>query len=126
MFFNSYYFIFFFLPITVLIFHFSSKLSLKLPNIVLAIASIVFYAFLSVEHLPLLLVSILFNYKIGHEISKNRYNKKKIFLVIGGSINLLLIFYYKYFFFYDLIKPNSWTNLKDISFPLGISFYTFT
>ncbi|WP_346353519.1 MBOAT family O-acyltransferase [Azotosporobacter soli] len=74
----------------------------------------------------LLLLSILFNYKIGEILSRT---KNKNVLLVGISIDLLLLGYYKYIKFF-LISFNSLCEtsmpVPEVVLPLGISFFTFT
>ena len=106
-------FIFIFLPITILVFHFLkyfSKRSLAIDFLILA--SLFFYSFNSLDNLPILICSLLFNYFIAKKISKFNLNLdvglKKALFIMGISINIIFLSYYKYF---DVL-------------PLGISFFT--
>ena len=131
MLFNSYSFIFIFLPLTFLIYfslnsrglHFYSKTFI-------AFASLVFYSWWNIIYLPLLLLSITFNFTIGIMLSnKTEKNyKKKLLLVLGIITNLLLLGYFKYMDFF-IENYNSITDsnfpLLEITLPLAISFFTF-
>ena len=81
--FNSYIFILFFLPITLLGYFFANKYSEKLGKYWLIAASLVFYAYAGVKYLGFLIFSIVFNYLIVLAINKtkketaNSKNKKK-------------------------------------------------
>ncbi|MFM2060724.1 MAG: hypothetical protein RLZZ507_394 [Cyanobacteriota bacterium] len=132
MLFNSYPFIFCFLPITILGFFAINTWRLtKLSRFFLLIASLVFYSFWSLVYLPLLLLSILINYQFSKLISKSILGSKraKIFLVLGVWFNLVILGYYKYANFFiniiDQVISINW-SIPTIIFPLGISFYTFT
>ncbi|MBO3457617.1 MBOAT family protein [Aetokthonos hydrillicola Thurmond2011] len=132
MLFNSYAFIFCFLPLTLLIFFNLSKFHLtKLSIVWLVITSLIFYSQWSISYLPLLLISILFNYQISHFIAsaQSKSQRAKILLTIGILFNLGLLGYYKYAgFLIDTIQRithNSW-SVPTIVLPIGISFYTFT
>ncbi|GAX42410.1 alginate O-acetylation protein / membrane bound O-acyl transferase, MBOAT [Tolypothrix sp. NIES-4075] len=132
MLFNSYAFIFVFLPITLILFFSLASLRLTRGSLaVLTLASLVFYAYWSWVYLPLLLISIVFNYLIGKRISKADRGSKlsQILLLVGIGVNLALLGYYKYAgFFISSINHFSHSNspIPDIILPLGISFYTFT
>ncbi|HOP41495.1 MAG TPA: MBOAT family protein, partial [Geobacteraceae bacterium] len=66
MLFNSYEFIFLFLPITLVVFFFLNRIRLTIAaNAWLLFASLFFYSWWNVKYLPLILGSILFNYTIG-------------------------------------------------------------
>ncbi|MBE9225979.1 MBOAT family protein [Phormidium sp. LEGE 05292] len=131
MLFNSYSFIFGFLPITLIVFFTLTKFRLiSIARTWLLIASLVFYANWNVSYLPLLLISISCNYLIGKYIEQAQPNieKAKLFLWLGICFNLALLGYYKYANFFiknlsELIHTN-W-QITGIILPLGISFYTF-
>ena len=126
MLFNTHFFIFIFLPLSLIVFHTLSKLKLHhLKFEFLIIASLFFYSWWSPKYLFLLLGSISANYILGKWILKKRNNFK---LVIGIFFNLIVIGYYKYTnFFIENINLIFETNhiLETIILPLGISFFTF-
>lgn len=132
MLFNSYVFIFVFLPITLILFFGLAKFKLlKLATICLTISSFIFYGYWNITYLPLLLISIVFNHQTGKAIehSQPEGKKAKILLWGGIAVNLAIIGYYKYANFFlssinGIIHTN--LNLPTIILPLGISFYTFT
>ncbi len=71
MLFNSYGFIFVFLPIVFFIYFFLNyKKQTKISKAFLAIASIFFYSWWNIIYLPLILVSMIFNYKLGNILAK--------------------------------------------------------
>lgn len=127
MLFNSYEFIFLFLPITLLLFFcLLKKQEFKLATFFLVIASLVFYAQWNVYYLPLLVSSILFNYVMGKNIEKTKTRK---LLILGIIVNLSLLGYFKYTgFLLESINVFFETDLSipRIILPLGISFFTFT
>lgn len=131
MLFNSYAFIFGFLPITLIVFFTLTKFRLiAIARTWLLIASLVFYANWNISYLPLLLISISCNYLIGKciEQAQPNFEKAKLFLWLGICFNLGLLGYYKYANFFikslsELINTN-W-QITGIILPLGISFYTF-
>ena len=132
MLFNSYPFIFVFLPITLIVFFGLVRFRLtRVATASLFIASLAFYAYWDIHYLPLMLISMGFNYFIGRSIEETPLGSKKantlLWTGIGG--NLALLCYYKYANFFlsslDAIAGTDWT-LPNIILPLGISFYTFT
>ncbi len=132
MLFNSYAFIFCFLPITLIGFFGLIRLHfIKAAQAWLVIASLVFYSYWSIAYLPLLLISITINYQIGKLITKSVLDSKqaKILLWLGVYFNLALLGYYKYANFFitsvEQILGTNW-SIPQIILPLGISFYTFT
>ena len=133
MLFNSYIFIFIFLPLTLLGFYLiGSKGYYRLALAWLVACSLFFYAWWNPYYLGLILCSILFNYSIGKEIDVRGRSQKKIprtlFLVIGITFNLGLLGYFKYTnFFIDTIDHvfHAHFYISHIVLPLAISFFTF-
>lgn len=129
MLFNSYEFIFLFLPVTFLGYFTIAKLLKKDFAILwLVLASLFFYGWWDYKYVPLLLFSISFNYIVGKKIENVKH--KKSWLIFGLTINILLLGYYKYTDFFlnsinQLLNTN-YFNLHHIILPLGISFFTFT
>lgn len=131
MLFNSYAFIFIFLPIVFSAFFSFAKFRItKVATASLVLASLFFYAYWEVAYLPLLLLSILFNFQIGRQIERNLPgNKARLIFIIGVTTDLLLLGYFKYAnFFVDSLNTVFHTGwlIQHIALPLGISFFTFT
>ncbi len=126
MLFNSYAFIFVFLPITLILFHASkSNSNIHLPKVIILLGSLFFYAWWNPYHLYLISSSIIINYYIGGTLSKN---KSKIIYALGILFNVGLLAYYKYFnFFIDNINSvlEHPISIDQIVLPLAISFFTF-
>jgi len=133
MLFNSFEFIFIFLPVTIYVFFVLGKYNQQVAAAWLGAASLFFYAWWNPLYVSLLLISISFNYFIGLSIVRT-YSLKKIrisnlFLFLGIATNLLLLGYFKYFnFFVGSINSSFGFNyqINAILLPLGISFFTFT
>lgn len=142
MLFNSFAFLFGYLPIVLagyfLLDRLTSSASLRLaPAVWLALASLFFYAWWDVRYLPLLLASICVNYGAGRLIGARAGAARKRVLVAALALNLGLLAYYKYAnFFIDSVNAVAvaagagagslpWSGL-DIILPIGISFFTFT
>jgi alginate O-acetyltransferase complex protein AlgI len=130
MLFNSYPFIFLFLP-AVLFGYFALGRSGDLaPVIWLALASLTFYAFSGWQFVPLLAASIAFNFTVGYLLieKKLRPPQRQAALVagVGGDLLLLGIFKYAGFFAANLGALFSTSITVKILLPVGISFYTFT
>jgi alginate O-acetyltransferase complex protein AlgI len=129
MLFNSYIFIFFFLPVTLLGFWFITKNGGRRTAIAwLVTASLFFYGYWDPRYLFLLLSSILVNYAIGITLGSLKNISKKVLLIFGIVFNLSLIFYFKYAnFFVDSLNDAAGTtyHLQTIILPLAISFFTF-
>jgi len=133
MLFNSYSFLFLFLPVVLLVFFRLGQYRRQLAAFWLFVASLFFYAWWNPAYVGLLLASILFNYAIGQALVRERAREcsgiKKLILVFGLALDLGLLAYYKYANFFvsssnDLLGSN-W-HLDPIILPLGISFFTFT
>lgn len=126
MLFNSYIFIFVFLPIVLLGFHLIGKRGHhRIAISWLVGASLFFYGWWNPAYLGLMLSSIIFNYAVGVSLGGK---PSKLILIFGVSINLALIGYFKYvnFFVNNLnVAINTNINLEQIILPLAISFFTF-
>ena len=138
MLFNSYEFIFIFLPITFFIyFYLNSKRLIIASKGFLVFSSLFFYSWWNVAYLPLILVSMLFNYVIGNTLSQsneeqkkglNKTFSKKSILIFGIVANVSLLGYFKYadFFIENFnLVTNSNIELLHLLLPLAISFFTF-
>lgn len=133
MLFNSYVFIFVFLPVSLIVYFLLNKFKLTIASkIWLVLSSFIFYGWWKAIYLPLIIGSILVNYFIGTFLLKHIEGKKlskKHILTLGVCINLLVLGYFKYtnFFITNLnYLTGSNISLKHIILPLGISFFTFT
>jgi D-alanyl-lipoteichoic acid acyltransferase DltB (MBOAT superfamily) len=137
MLFNSYEFIFLFLPITFGIYFWLNKKRLtQASKAWMVFASLFFYSWWNIIYLPLILGSILFNFTIGSTITKlsgtepsKKGISRKTILAFGIISNILLLGYFKYMDFF-IRNTNALTgthlDLMHIVLPLGISFFTFT
>ncbi len=123
--FSSMIFLWLFLPL-LLFFYFISKSRFR--NIILLVASLIFYAWGEPKYIFLMLASIFVNYVIG--LILDRYRKyDKFVLIVAILLNLGILGYFKYFnFFIDFINKIfgfSSIGFREIILPIGISFYTF-
>lgn len=131
MLFNSFEFIFVFLPIALLGFAITSHLSPRLSSGWLALCSLAFYAYWNVGFLGLLIASIAMNSGFGHAISlAPKTVRKNWWLAIGVTANICLLAYFKYLepslaFLHQHALISTEFDL-NIILPLGISFFTFT
>lgn len=134
MLFNSYEFIFAFLPITFFVyFHLNSKRLTIASKGFLVFSSLYFYSWWNIAYLPLILASMLFNYIIGNSLNKKDEENKKSFskksiLIFGIVANVLLLGYFKYADFFienfNLLSSSN-VNFLYLLLPLAISFFTF-
>lgn len=133
MLFNSFEFLLF-LP-TVFIFYWLAKKSHQWQNIIVIVASYIFYAWWNWRFCFLLLFTSLMTYFIGLRIERNSRNRKKQKYLSAFNIivNIGILGVFKYFNFFtesfvDLfatfgIHIDSFT--LQLILPVGISFYTF-
>lgn len=132
MLFNSYLFIFIFLPITFVGAFCIGARSPRLAIVWLGAASLVFYGLWNWGFVLLLLASILTNYGFGRWLEAIRKaNGSGLNKVLAGGIlvNLLCLGYFKYcnFFIGSFVELFGGQFLPfNIILPLGISFFTFT
>jgi D-alanyl-lipoteichoic acid acyltransferase DltB (MBOAT superfamily) len=133
MLFNSYTFIFIYLPVVFAGMFWIGRHSHRLAALWLAIASLAFYAAWDARFVLLLLGSISFNYGASYWIGLKRHagasGQAKHSLAIAIAANLALLGYFKYAnFFMTSVNHLSGGSLAplDIILPLGISFFTFT
>lgn len=96
----------------------------------LVLASLFFYSWWDVANLPLMLLSIVFNFAIGSRLAQApRSPGRRGLLVAGIALNLVLLAFYKYT---DFVLRNvnmvfgSQIPMADLVLPLAISFFTFT
>lgn len=135
MLFNSYEFIFLFLPVTLGVYFWlnGKRLTVAAGSWLLA-ASLFFYSWWDVRYLPLILGSILFNYTMGGVLAdKGRSRGKgipgKALFLFGLAVNIAFLGYFKYMdFFIGNLNSAFGTGLPlfRIVLPLGISFFTIT
>ena len=135
MLFNSYEFIFLFLPVSLVVYFLLNRMKLTVgASAWLLFVSLFFYSWWNVKYLPLILGSILFNYSIGgmlsdgNSLKKQTISRRAIFLS-GVTANILFLSYFKYMDFF-IVNINTLAStsipLLKIILPLGISFFTIT
>lgn len=124
MLFSSITFLFYFLPILLIIYFIVPK---KFKNLVLFIFSLFFYFYGEPKYGFLLLLSCIINYIMGSIIDKHR-KYGKIFLIIALLYDVGSLLYFKYLdFFIENINNifKSEIPLFHIIMLIGISFFTF-
>ncbi len=130
MLFNSYAFIFLFLPIVLAGYFWLGRSSNLAPVVWLALASLAFYSVSNWQFVGLLLASVAFNYFIGWLLIAKQLRSTARFsvLTIGVAGDLLVLGTFKYagFFAANLNALFSTGFVVSILLPVGISFYTFT
>lgn len=127
MIFNSYVFIFIFLPCSLCFFHLlRDHLGVGVAMKFLSACSIIYYGWWNPPYVLLLLASIVLNFAFGKAISASP--KPKRLLCLGIAFNLLLLGYYKYAGF--IVSNINYLCeidylINEILLPIGISFFTF-
>jgi alginate O-acetyltransferase complex protein AlgI len=133
MLFNSYQFIFGFLPLTLAIFYAFGRFSRTGALRWLTLASLGFYAWWRPINVVIILPSILINFALARLLlrfsvdAKNR-RASKLTLIAGIAFNVAFLGYFKYTnFLVDSANDVFGTHfiLTHIVLPLGISFITF-
>lgn len=133
MLFNSYTFLFIYLPLVLGGFFLIGRFHRASAAAWLFGASLVFYGLWSYAYVGLLLASITFNYLVGVGLSKavmaGQTGRVRALLWFGVVCDLALLAYFKYANFFvssvGALTGVSW-GLAEIVLPVGISFYTFT
>ncbi len=122
--FNSAIFLFAFLPLLFVLYRLVP--GIKAKNAVLCVFSLVFYAFGSLWHVLLLLLSVLINWLAGRLLAGEK--KRKVILAAALVLDLGVLVAFKYLdFFIENINALLGTALPlaGLALPIGISFYTF-
>ncbi len=132
MLFNSYEFIFVFLPLTVIgYFALIGGGRERLARSWLLLSSLFFYGYWKPVYLPLIVGSVVFNYLVGTAFGDGRlarrFGNTKL-LVVGVAANLGVLGWFKYAgFFVDNLNRllgTDWPSMH-VELPLAISFFTF-
>jgi len=123
-----------FLPIVFALYWSLNRAPLKLQNLLVIVASYVFYGWWDWRFLGLIFVSSLTDYLVGRGLARTDDPRgRRALLVVSLVVNLALLGFFKYFnFFADSfaalltsfglrVNPSS----LAVILPVGISFYTF-
>ena len=124
MLFTSISFLYYFLPSLIIIYFITPK---KYKNIILLIASLVFYFYGEPKYVFLMIIEIIIAY-IGAILIDKYKNQSKNILITTIFIHVFLLIIFKYTdFIIQTINDISNANIKllNIALPIGISFYTF-
>lgn len=130
MLFNSYIFIFLFLPLVLTGYYGLCYIKQEKMSLVYLIGmSMWFYGYNSIHYLCMLIISILMNYMIVEIMSHMTHKVFRRCMLAAGLIwNLGVLFYFKYYDFFienvNAVWKTDFTMLH-LMLPLGISFYTF-
>lgn len=129
MLFSSLIFLFYFLPIT-LVLYYVFRFNRTIQNMILLAVSLFFYAWGEPKFVVIMIVSIIMNYIFGLLVDRYRESKikVKVFLVLMCVYNIGVLFIFKYLAFAlrnisELISTE--LTIPSIVLPIGISFFTF-
>ena len=113
MLFNSYQFIFIFMPVTLAGFFLISSKNHQAAVAWLALASIFFYSYWSLYALPIMIISICINYWFGLQLSNPNLKHRQALLIFAITANILALGYFKYAnFFID--NTNQLRSILDL------------
>jgi D-alanyl-lipoteichoic acid acyltransferase DltB (MBOAT superfamily) len=132
MLFNSFDFAIF-LPIVFVLYWFVMARNLKLQNLLIVVASYVFYGWWDWRFLSLILFSTLTDYWIAIAMDGQNQARRKTLLWVSIFVNLGFLGFFKYYNFFvenfvavfSLFGKEISPNTLNIILPVGISFYTF-
>ena len=131
MLFNSLPFVFFF--ITTFSLYWLAHRNRLIQNLLIIIASYIFYSWWEFKFVAILILSTLFNYFLGRKMGSSSQLIKQSLLGLGIFVNLAILSYFKY---YGFFLENFEQALRSFNFqveitsfriiiPIGISFFTF-
>ncbi|MGN1135513.1 MAG: MBOAT family O-acyltransferase [Oscillospiraceae bacterium] len=125
--FSSLVFLFYFLPITMLLYFIIPD---KFRNIFILLTGLLFYAWGEPKYVLIMLISTAIDYTAGLMINKFSESRKKqtVFLLVSVIMNLGLLAVFKYSsFIITTVNSVFGLNINDpqLPLPIGISFYTF-
>jgi D-alanyl-lipoteichoic acid acyltransferase DltB (MBOAT superfamily) len=123
-----------FLPIVFIFYWFVLNKNLKLQNILIVVASYLFYGWWDWRFLSLILFSTIIDYSVGRKLRiEENQTKRKVLLWTSILVNLGFLGFFKYYNFFldNFITAFSFFGTEinvqglNIILPVGISFYTF-
>lgn len=128
--FSSAIFLYAFLPTVLALYYVSAR---RPRNVILLLASLVFYAWGEPVYVLLMIASIVFNWIVGLAVDRTRDMRLGIWVLsVGVATDILVLAYFKYASFVVANLNNllhSWLGqqlpVPQIALPLGISFFTF-
>lgn len=124
--FSSLTFVYFFVPLVIMIYMLASK---KFKNLVLLCAGLLFYAWGEPVYIWVMITSSFVDYYAGLYMSRSTsQGRRKAALILSMTVDLGFLFVFKYSAFAvntvnSVFKTNF--NVPDLPLPIGISFYTF-
>lgn len=127
--FSSSLFLFFVLPVTLLVYYLMPS---RFRNLWIVAVSILFYSWGAPKYIFIVLTGMLLDFVFAKAIHNAEGSRKKSLLFIAVSFNVAALLYFKYFnFFIDNLnsvltfadKPT--LQFAKVALPIGISFFTF-
>ena len=133
--FSSAVFLFIFFPLTMMLYFMvgrsgDEEKDIAKKNLILCLASLIFYAWGEPVYIVLMCLSIFFNYHLGLDMEQHRNSSRKMkgLLIFGVCFNLFMLGFFKYSgFIVGNINSLFGTKIEyeGLPLPVGISFYTF-
>ena len=128
--FSSITFLFYFLPVFLLVYFIVPH---KWQNIVLLLASLLFYGFGAPKFLPIFIILMIVNWLTAKKMhATSDIKRRRLLLTVSVTLNLLVLGYFKYMnFFIDNVNAllnitnHNVLEFNKIALPIGISFFTF-
>jgi D-alanyl-lipoteichoic acid acyltransferase DltB (MBOAT superfamily) len=123
-----------FLPVVFIIYWYLSKRNLTFQNLLIVVASYIFYGWWDWRFLLLIVISTVIDFTVGIKLKSEEVKiKRKALLWVSILANLGFLGFFKYYnFFLDnfinafsLFGMEIEANSLNIILPVGISFYTF-
>lgn len=129
--FASIHFLFLFFPAVILLFTLCKHVSYR--NIILLLASLVFFAWADLAHLPVLIALVCMTYAIGlwidHSQRRQRFLLARGLVLAGVIFNLGALVFFKYLGFFGLESValnDAAPAFRNMVLPLGISYFAFS
>ena len=132
--FSNSVFLFFFLPVILVLYYFPLwRKCVTFRNVLLLAASLVFYAWGEPLYVFLMIASIVVNYLFGRWVSsynksakdKAKIKKGKLIVLFAVVYNIGILFVFKYLDWMLTSLHIVGSDTLNIILPIGISFYTF-
>ena len=127
--FSSSIFLFFFLPLALLLYYIVPA---RFRNLTLVIESILFYTWGAPQYIFVVLAAMIIDFYLAKKIHSSEGKLKKRYLLVALSINIGALLYFKYFNFFidnvnELVKSLGYSphSFLKVALPIGISFFTF-
>ena len=127
--FSSNLFLFMFLPLTLLLYYNPFCTGRKFRNVLLLLASLVFYAWGEPFFVWLMVLSILCGWQVGLRLEGERQaGRRRLWLFLGAAFHLGMLFVFKYLTFaaqqLGILLQEDFFAIQ-LALPIGISFFTF-